>query len=120
MARDTVQFSPDEIPEEARYYLTALQGHQGHPFVQTHFFQVTSLAWEVPDHGLVEFFALEFRVGLHAALIWTDGHYWGAGKWLPVSHSGADLTCPPSPLSIPYFQGNVAHATLLGALEQLA
>src|SRR5579872_6854748 len=121
MARDEIPVSPDQMPEEARQYMAAIQAHQGHPFVQRHFFQVTWLSLLVPNHGPVQFFALEFRNGLSAALIWQDGQgNWGAGPWLRLAHADADITCPPSLLSLAYFQGAQAHSSLGGALDSLA
>lgn len=74
-----------------------------------------------PNYERVDFFALEFRVGQKAALIWADGQgNWGAGQWLPLSHPNADITCPPSPLSLQYFQGAEANASLIAAVERLA
>ena len=102
-------------------YLAALQPQQDHPFVRQRFHQVTWLSFIVPGHGQVDFFALEFRVGGEAAMIWADGHgNWGAGRWLPLSHPDADITCPPSPLSLQYFQGAQANSSLEAALEFLA
>jgi hypothetical protein len=120
MSREEMPISPEQMPEEARRYMSAIQEQQAHPFVRQHFFQVTWLAWMVPNHGKVEFFALEFRVGKNAALIWEDGQgNWGAGKWLPLAHADADITCPPTQLSLQYFQGAKAHATLAAAVEEL-
>jgi hypothetical protein len=102
-------------------YLAALQPHHDHPFVRRHFHQVTWLSFAAPGHGQVDFFALEFRVGQEAALIWADGQgNWGAGRWLPLSHPEADITCPPSSLSLQYFQGARANPSLGGAIELLA
>ena len=121
MARDEIPVPPEEVPEEARQYMAALQQYQEHPFVRQHFFQVTWLSLMVPNHGQVDFFALEFRDGPNAALIWEDGQgNWGAGRWLQLSHTDADITCPPSPLSLQYFQGAQTHSSLGGALELLA
>jgi hypothetical protein len=39
---------------------------------------------------------------------------------LPLSHPDADITCPPSPLSLDYFQGAQASPTVLDAVELLA
>jgi hypothetical protein len=75
----------------------------------------------VPNHGQVDFFALEFRVGQQSALIWQDGQgNWGAGPWLRLAHPDADITCPPSPLSLQYFQGAKANPSLAAALDLLA
>ncbi len=102
-------------------YMAALQPHQDHPFVRRRFRQVTWLSFVVPSHGQVDFFALEFRVGKEAALIWADGQgNWGVGPWLSLSHPEADITCPPSPLSLHYFQGAQANASLIAAIELLA
>jgi hypothetical protein len=76
MAREERPVSPEQVPEEARMYMAALQPHQDHPFVRRHFYQVTWISFVVPDHGQVDFFALEFRVGEEAALIWA----WLAGN----------------------------------------
>src|SRR5262245_62023541 len=106
-AREEVPISPEQVPEEARQYLAVIQAHQDHPFVNSHFHQVTWLSWVVPGHGQVSFFALEFRDGCSAALSWQDGAgNWGAGRWVRLAHPDADITCPPSPVSIQYFQGN--------------
>jgi hypothetical protein len=121
MAREEIPITPEQVPEEARQYLDAIQAQQEHPFVKQCFFQVTWLALLVPNHGQVEFFALEFRDGQHAALIWNDGRgNWGTGKWLRLAHADADITCPPSPVSLEYFQGAQAHAAVTGALDLLA
>ena len=41
-------------------------------------------------------FALEFRVGPEAALVWTDGQgNWGTGGWLTLAHPEAELVTPP-------------------------
>ena len=88
MTHDEILVSSDQMPEEARQYMAAIQAHQRHPFVQRHFFQVTWLSLLVPNHGPVEFFALEFHNGLNAALIWQDGQgNWGAGPWLRLAHA---------------------------------
>jgi hypothetical protein len=121
MARDEIPVSPEQVPEEARQYLAVIQAHQGHPFVRQHFHQVTWLGWDVPGHGPVAFFALEFRDGPHAALSWQDGQgNWGAGKWVRVAHPGADITCPPSAVALDYFQGCRALPSFPDALAQLA
>jgi hypothetical protein len=121
MAREGRPVSPGQIPEEARQYMAALQQHQDHPFVQRHFFQVTWLSLIVPNHGQVDFFVLEFRVGQQSALIWQDGQgNWGAGQWLRLSHPDADITCLPSSLSLQYFQGSKANPSLAAALDLLA
>ena len=120
MGREDIPISPDQAPEEARVYLDAMRMNQDHPFVAAHFSQVTWFSWHVAKQGKIEFYALEFRCGLHAALIWNDGEgHWGAGAWLPLAHADADLTCPPTPLSMQYFQGARAHRSLLGAIEEL-
>jgi hypothetical protein len=120
MARQEFPVAPEQIPEEARVYLEALQKHQKHPFVAGHFTQMTWFTWFVADRGKVEFYALEFRVGLNAALIWNDGEgNWGAGPWLPLPHADADVTSPPTQLSLRYFEGRKAHGSLLGAIKQL-
>lgn len=121
MAREARPVSEEEVPEEARMYMAALQPHHDHPFVRRHFHQVTWLSFVVPGRGQADFFALEFRVGPEAALIWTDGAgNWGAGGWLPLAHPDADLTCPPSPLSLQYFQGAPADPTVGAAIDRLA
>jgi hypothetical protein len=121
MAREDRPVSLEQVPEKARMYLVALQPHYDHPFVQRYFHQVTWLSFVVPGHGLVQFFALEFRAGQEAALAWADGQgNWGAGRWLPLSHPDADITCPPSPLSLQYFQGARANPSLGAAIELLA
>ena len=68
---------PEQIPDEARVYLAALEAQKEHPLVASHFFQVTWFTWFVAKEGKVEFYALEFRVGLNVALIWNDGE----GNW---------------------------------------
>jgi hypothetical protein len=121
MAREQRPISSDQIPEEARLYLAAIEQYQDHPFVQRHFFQVTRLSLMVPNHGRLDFFALEFRIGQQAALIWQDAQgNWGAGRWVRLSHLDADITCPPSPISLEYFQGAKANPTLGSVLELLA
>jgi hypothetical protein len=121
MAGEERPASPEQVPEEARMYLAALRPHHEHPFVRQHFHQVTWLSFTVPGHGQIDFFALEFHVGREAALIWADGRgNWGAGQWLPLSHADADVTCPPSPLSLQYFQGAPADPSLGAAVERLA
>lgn len=121
MSRAEWPVSPEEVPEEARMYMAALQPHEDHPFVRQHFHQVTRLSLALPGGGQADFFALEFRVGQEAALIWADGQgSWGAGQWLPLSHSDADITCPPSPLSLEYFQRAQAQPSVLAAIDQLA
>jgi hypothetical protein len=121
MAREEGPVSPEQVPEEARQYLAALQPHLDHPFVREHFHQVTWLSLAVPGHGPVDFFALEFRAGDQAALIWQDGEgNWGAGRWLHLAHPEGDITCPPSALSLQYFQGARANPSVAAALELLA
>lgn len=121
MSRDERPVSPEQVPEEAQMYMAALQPHQDHPFVRQHFYQVTWLSFIVPGHGQAEFFALEFRSGQESALIWTDGAgNWGAGQWIQLSHPDADITCPPSPLSLQYFQGAQASPSLGAAIDLLA
>ena len=121
MAREQRPVSLEQVPEEARQYMAALQTYRDHPFVRQRFHQITQLSFFIPGHGQVEFFALEFRIGLESALIWQDGEgNWGAGQWLSLSHSDADVTCPPSQLSLQYFQGAQASASLGAALDLLA
>lgn len=111
---------PEQVSDEARVYLAALSSQKDHPLVASHFHQVTHFTWHVATQGAIEFYALEFRAGAKAALIWNDGEgHWGAGAWLPLPHADADLTCPPTALSMKYFQGARAHRSLLGAIEEL-
>lgn len=113
--------SPEQIPEEARMYMAALQPHLNHPFVRQNFQQVTSLALITPGHGRADFFALEFRVGNEAALIWSDGRgNWGAGRWVPLPHPEAGITGLPSPFWQEYFQDAPANPSLAQAIEALA
>jgi Transposase DDE domain len=70
MARNERPVSPEQVPEEARMYMAALQPHQDHPFVRQHFHQVTWLSFVVPGHGQADFFALEFRFGLKSARLY--------------------------------------------------
>lgn len=121
MAREEIPLSPEQVPEQARMYMTALQPHHDHPFVQKHFFQVTCLKLVDPKRGQADFFVLEFRVGQKAALIWTDWHGdWWAGQWLEISHASGDLTCPPSPLTMAYFYVAPPELSLTDAIEALA
>jgi hypothetical protein len=109
MAREEGSVSREQVPEEARMYMAALQPHHDHPFVRRHFHQVTWLSFMVPGNGQVDFFALEFRVGQEAALIWADGQgNWGAGRWLPLSHPDADITCPPVPAVVAILPGRAS------------
>lgn len=120
MAREERPVSPEQIPEEARQYILAIQSHEAHPLVRQHFHQVTWLTLTVPGQGNVNFFALEFRIGRSAALVWEDGQgNWGAGRWVSLSHENADITCPPSPLSLAYFQNAQANPSLEAALDLL-
>jgi hypothetical protein len=121
MASEERPVSLEHMPEEVQMYMAALQPHHGHPFVRDHFHQVTHLSFVVPGRGQADFFALEFRVGQDAALIWSDGMgNWGAGRWLTLSQPNADITFPPSHLSLDYFQGAQANPTVLAAVELLA
>ncbi len=121
MAREEVPVSPDQIPAEVRDYMAALQQCHDHPFVQHYFHQVTWLSVSVPDHGQVDFYALEFRMGIRAAMIWQDGEgNWGTGGWITLSHPDADITRPPSPLSLNYFQEVAGSPSLGAALDLLA
>jgi len=120
MGRQDFAISPDQSPEEARVYLDAMRANEDHPFVAAHFSQVTWFSWNVAGQGKIEFYALEFRAGQHAALIWNDSEgHWGAGSWLPLPHADADLTCPPTALHMKYFQNARAQRSLLGAIEEL-
>jgi hypothetical protein len=121
MAREEIPISPEQVPDEARMYMAALQPHQGHPFVRQHFDQVTWLSFDMPGSGKVDFFALEFRVGHEAALIWSDTPgKWQVGRWLPLAHAEADVTCPPSPMSLQYFLNSETERSLVAAIDQLA
>jgi hypothetical protein len=113
--------SPERVPAEVREYMAAIQEIQDQPFVRQHFHQVTQLSIIVPQKQRADLIALEFRAGVHAALIWKDGQgNWGAGAWLKLAHAEADITCPPTPLSLKYFQGAHAQPSLVRALEALA
>lgn len=110
----------EPVCDEARLYLAALDAQRDHPLVRDHFLQVTRFTWFVATQGTVEFYALEFRVGSAAALVWNDGQgHWGAGDWLPLADAEADLVSPPTPLSLRYFEGRKAHRTFAAALRQL-
>src|SRR3954451_4944763 len=117
MGRQDFAVPPDQSPEEARVYLDAMRANEDHPFVAAHFSQVTWFSWHVAGQGKVEFYALEFRAGLHSALIWNYGQgHCGAGAWLSLPSPDADVTSSPA-LSMRYFQGAKAHRSLLGAIE---
>jgi hypothetical protein len=119
MGREDFAVPPEQVPEEARVYLDAMRMNEDHPFVAAHFSQVTWFSWHLAGQGKVEFYALEFRAGLHAALIWNDGEgHWGAGAWLPLAHADDEVSGSPG-LSMKYFQGTKAHRSLLGAIHEL-
>ena len=119
MGSEDFAVPPEQVPEEARVYVDAMRMNEDHPFVAAHFSQVTWFSWHAVGQGKVEFYALEFRAGLHAALIWNDGEgHWGAGAWLPLAHADDELSASPA-LSLKYFQGARAHRSLLGAIQEL-
>lgn len=119
MSREEIPISRDQMPEEARQYMDAIQSYLDHPFVAEHFFQVTWLTLKAGGQE-VDFFALEFHVGRHAALIWHDGEgNWGAGPWLRLAHPDADITCPPTSFSLDYFQHARANPSLGIAINLL-
>lgn len=121
MTREQFPISPESLPEEARQYLGVVQAHQDDPFVKGCFHQVTILNLIVPNHGPVTFFALEFRDGLSCVLAWQDGEgHWGAGRWVRIAHADDEITCPPSPVSIEYFQGNRALPSFRAVIDELA
>jgi hypothetical protein len=112
--------SPDEVPPEVRVYMTALQPLGVNPFVQKHFSQITQLVFAGPDGQQAAMFALEFRVGPEAALVWTDGQgNWGTGGWLALAHADAEIVTPPSALTMDYFQNAKPVPSLGDAIEQL-
>lgn len=114
------QLPLEQIPMEVRLYMAELQPHFELPFVQRHFRQITCLSFVSPDGKAVDFFALEFRVGQEAALIWTDGQgRWGAGGWLQLAGPDAELTAPPSALTTQYFETAPATPSLQAAIEML-
>ena len=120
MADDPQPIPPDQVPEPVRLYMAELRPHFGSAFVQRHFRQITCLSFVAPDQPPADFFALEFRVGQEAALIWTDGQgRWGAGQWLTLAHPDADLTTPPSQLSLQYFESAPPLPSLGAAIEML-
>ncbi len=93
---------------------------QASPFVRQHFHQVTWLEFRTAQ-GDAEFFVLEFRNGQHAALVWeTLLKKWAAGRWVTLSHPGADITCPPSPIAGEYLPQAVAFESLDAALKSLS
>jgi len=114
------RLSIDQVPGEVRFYMGALQPHLAQPFVQKHFRQITCLKMISPSQEEVDFFALEFHISLEAALIWTDGDdQWAAGSWLPIPHPDADISSPPSALSIAYFQQAIRYPSIAVAIEAL-
>jgi hypothetical protein len=120
MDHDGKPVSPDQVPAEVRLYMAALEQHKDHAFVRGHFARITVMSVEYPSHGQVTFYVLEFRSGSNAALIWQDAQgNWGAGKWLRLSHPDADINCPPTPMSMQYFEGTKANSFLGGALDEL-
>ncbi len=111
----------DEIPPMARHYLGVVGNRQDIPFMRQHFHQVTWLAAPNAKHGDADFFVLEFRAGTYSALAWqTQGDKWAAGGWLKLSHPGADVTCPPTPLTVAYLRDAKAYQSLDEALADLA
>jgi hypothetical protein len=57
----------------------------------------------------VELYALEFRAGLHAVLIWNGGEGpLDVSDLRSLLQADADLTSPP-PLCVKYFQGAIQH-----------
>lgn len=119
MDREGTPISPDQLPEEARQYLLALQEQQDHPLVRDHFYMVTWLTL-ITSGKQASFFTPEFRDGLVTALVWRaeDGN-WGSGGWIRVAHADADVTCPPSELTLAYFQSSPAFGSLNDVLDYL-
>jgi hypothetical protein len=115
MQPEGVPVSLDQVPEEARDYLLAIQEHQDHPAVQQYFYQVTLCYLAAPDGRWVPFFVIEFRDGLNAALVWNDGQgNWGAGAWQRLTSAEATLQADLS-----YFQGRPAARSFPEVLEHL-
>jgi len=109
---------PEQVSDEARVYLAALESQKGHPLVASHFYQVTHFTWHLATQGKVEFYALEFRVGPRAAMVWNDGEgHWGAGDWLTLPDGpDADVV---TRLTLQYFENRKGYRTFLGALKRL-
>ncbi|HEX8911248.1 MAG TPA: hypothetical protein VF796_02730 [Humisphaera sp.] len=101
-------------------YAAAVQSASEHLFLRRHLHQVTRLGFSVGDRQ-ADFYAAEFRHSLYAALAWTDGDgNWAAGRWLLLPHAEAEVTSPPSPLDLEYFQGNGALPSFATTVDRLA
>ena len=121
-ASDTPQQpgTSQQLPAEARRYTSAIQPYLNHAFVRVHFHQVTCLALVAPGGAQTDFYCLEFRAGTRAALIWNDDlDHWQVGQYVPLSHPGADITCPPSGLAESYFENCTSCLSLQNAIAFL-
>ncbi|MFO0967538.1 MAG: hypothetical protein U0793_18420 [Gemmataceae bacterium] len=102
MAED---ISLDQVPEKARHLLAVIKAFGRDPFVERHFYQVTQMSLNTSLGEKAEFFALEFRVGKNAVLIWNDAQgRWRAGKWLTLPVEQAALTSAAG-FGADYFNG---------------
>ncbi|QEH32622.1 hypothetical protein OJF2_11010 [Aquisphaera giovannonii] len=108
------------VPEAARWYMDAIKPHMGQPFVRVHFHRVTWMAVAGPDEKPADFFALEFRAGDRAALIWCAGpDRWNVGQYIRLAHPGADMTTAPSGLTGAYFSECATCSSLAEAIAFL-
>jgi hypothetical protein len=112
---DEQEVPADELPDEAREYAQAILAFQDHPAVKQYFHQITLCQLPLPDGGTLSFFVLEFRDGLDAVLVWSDGQgNWAAGDWQRLPSPDGAVRADVS-----YFQGRPAARSFAGALQQL-
>ena len=97
--------------------MEALRPYLDGSFVRHHFHQVTWFSFIEPDGKSRDFYALEFRAGNRAVLVWAEAHdRWYVGRYIPLAHEGADLSCSPSYLTATYWKECVALSSLAEAL----
>jgi hypothetical protein len=120
MAREERPISTEQVPEAVRWYMDALRPHLGHTFVRQHFHQVTWLSFAAPGGEPVDFYALEFRAGGRASLIWSEApDRWCIGRYIPLAHPDADTTCHPSGLTASYWRECAVSTSLAQAISFL-
>lgn len=117
--REGVPIDPSRVPPEVMEYSAVIQSVKDHEMVQRFFRQITSLVLGTPPRT-AEMWLPEFRDGYYAALVWHDEEMnWGTGGWLRIAHIDGDIVCPPSPLTIQYFQNAKAFRSMTDVLDHL-
>lgn len=107
----------DKVPEKARHLLGIVEAYKREPLMAGHFHQVTSLSFNTSLGEKMDFYALEFRAGTSAALLWSDAQgNWRAGRWLTLPRPEADISAAAG-FGIDYFRGVYTYASFTDALQ---